>query len=436
MLCKIRVLGTNNQARVDNFMKGVAAVASAAAGSIPSITGTNANSAANGSAIASGDQYDIIQTVYSNDVAGGWTLDSTHSHTNSYTSGEHGVNTGIFTMYQATGKTDAPYAFFTLMPDTSERFVHLVLQYNALNFSWNSNQASVDNWRNIDYEKCYYLPTPSNGSPSSSWVLDLTGTRDYIVYACEGCIHIQGTTSTVTQRTNHNAGFVHWGTRAHMSWEEAFTDNPYWVHLHVSPGGNMYGYWTDMRYHNYANQTTIASAVAMKGVWNSDFSTTSDTHPIYGTITKSRTSSPLNDLNISQYRQTSESAIYWPNSTMSGSDGAYTNTGSTTTSTSYNLSATTQNRLMQPIIPYSQDLGITSDDTTNAMIPAAVPIWIRSTYGYNMGGNLENILVGTWFSNETDLAAYFTDEATYTIDGTEYIGVRWNAYSVLYIKKQ
>lgn len=416
MFCKINVLGTTGLERVTNMMKGVRAVATAAAGSTPSTSGTDG-----------GTPYEIITAVLANTAAGGWTL-SSMNHDAATASGGTPTNSAVMCVKQATGKPTTPYAHFMIWPDSDESHWYPVCMFADETPTVNSGATSTATWKSHDATKGATWPNRSGNSNGANSINDTTAGGVYYVYAVDGCIHIHGGTS-------RNEGFFHWGTRTNMSWEDNYADNPYYVALLVSPGGNYYGYWTDMYIHNKTTQTTTGP-VAMKGWWNGDYNTGNNTHPIFGTTTQSNNTTPEHQLNQSQLRS-GNASVEFPNVNFTGSAGSQLNgTGASTSTNYYPISATATSRLRLPIMRDKYDIGVTSDSSTGALIPAAIPIPIGSTYAYNQGGILEHILHGAGFDNETDLAAYFTDEATYTIDNVDYIGLRWNSYWILYIRKQ
>lgn len=408
MFCKIDITGPNNGTRANNFYRGVHAVATAAAGSTPSVNNPSGG--------------EIITSVISNTVAGGWTTSSLNNDAGT-TSGGGSVNNSIMAIKQPTGKPDTPYAHFCLMADSDETQMFAVFIYDDEAPTWNgANQLTYSNWFNDNYEKCWVTKSNTPNSPNANYVLDTTSNKEIYVYAADGVIHIHYNTH----------GFIHWGTRSHMSWEDNYGDNPYYVALQVAPTGDQYGYWTDMRHHNYTSQT-VQGPFKHQGYSGSPFNHSSASHAITG-YSQQTNIDPM--LALSSSIERTGQNVYFPSSDPSGSAGAGEWSGATNTFNTYNMNNTAQYRLNQPIMNHTNFNGVTSDSTTGAYIPSASPIRIQSVYGWNNGGTMDHILQGAEFANETDIASYFTDGATYTIDGTDYVGLRWGNYSVLYVKKQ
>lgn len=408
MFCKIDITGSNNLTRANNFYRGVHAVATAAAGSTPSVNNPSGG--------------DIITSVISNTVAGGWTTSSLNNDSGT-TSGATAVNNAVMAIKQPTGKPDTPYAHFCLMADSDESQMYAVFVYEVEAPTWDGAYPLRNtDWRNDAQERCWVTKSSTVSTPNGNYVLDTSSDKEIYVYAADGVIHI-----------HHNThGFIHWGTRSHMSWEDNYGDNPYYVALQVAPTGDQYGYWTDMMHHNYTNQTN-SGPFKHQGYSGSPFNHSSASHAITGYSIQTSVD-PMLMLSTDIERATGN--LYFPSADPTGSAGAGTWAGATSTSSTYNMSGTPQYRLNQPIMNHTNFNGVTSDSTTGAYIPSASPIRIQSVYGWNNGGTMDHILQGAEFANEADIASYFTDGATYTIDGTDYVGLRWGAYSVLYVKKQ
>lgn len=408
MFCKIDITGPDNLARANNFYRGVHAVATAAAGSTPSVNNPSGG--------------EIITSVISNTVAGGWTTSSLNNNS-ATTSGGTAINNAIMAIKQPTGKPDTPYAHFCLMADSDETQMFAVFVYEVEAPTWDGVvPLRYTDWINENQEQCWVTKSNSNSTPNANYVLDTSSNKEIYVYAADGVIHI-----------HHNAhGFIHWGTRSHMSWEDTYGDNPYYVALQVAPTGDQYGYWTDMRHHNYTNQT-VSGPFKHQGYSGTPFNHSSASHAITG-YSQQTNIDPM--LALSTNIERVGINVHFPSANPTGSAGAGSFNGSVGTLTAYNMNNSAQFRLNQPIMNHTNFNGVTSDSTTAAYIPAASPIRIQSVYGWNNGGTMDHILQGAQFANETDIASYFTDGATYTIDGTDYVGLRWGSYSVLYVKKQ
>jgi hypothetical protein len=413
MFCKISVRGSNVFNRIDNLFKGIMAVATASAGSTPSATGSTSD-LGNGTHTISGTGYEIVTDVISNAEAGGWELSPINEAVGS---GSYAENKNLV-IRRPTGKPDNPYIHLvgTKSFGSNHWLAGSVLGPSDMAFT--SAVMSPANWLNQDYVGCGSpgLRTTSAYSDYTSMNVD----HDFYVAANEEFIHIHSV-------QNHD--FMHLGLRTNMSWEDNYSDNPYWVRLDADYHEF---YWTTMRQLIPSTQS-VSALINYQGMWWNNLFNNDQTHTIYGWNSRDRQEKDVpqvQEYTLSQQR-TSPYAVYLPSGTNLSTSSSYTN------GSYFNLSNTTNRRLVQPIITADRNaFGLTSDSTSGIMIAGAQPINIRANYGRNNGGTMKNLLQGGGFTNTTDRDSYFTEETTVNIDGTDYIGLLIDGgLKVIYVKK-
>ena len=414
MFCKIHVRGDNRQCRAYNLFKGIIAVATAPAGSTPSAIGSTID-LSQGQTINPVYQYEIVTDVISNAEAGAWEVSPINQATGS---GDTYTENQNLVIRRPTGKPDNPYMHFVGYHGNGGNHWVPASVLGPDDLAYTSPVMSPTNWMNHDYVGCGSPGIRATGTYADVTAID--SDKIYYVAANEEFIHIH-------QADSYD--FIHLGLRTNMSWEDSFSDNPYWVQLDADYHEF---YWTVMRHHNIDNQT-YSGLVNYQGIWFNNLFSNDQTRVIYGWNSKDRNEKDVpqvQEFTLSQQRHATYRLYYPNNSDLSVATG-FSN------ASYYNLSGTVSSRLAQPIMTAGNDhFGLTSDETSGAIVPGAQPISIRSTYGYNNGGVMKSILQGGQFANTTDRDAYFTEETTVNIDGTDYIGLlHAGGLQVIYVKK-
>jgi hypothetical protein len=456
MFCKVTLMG-DARSQNQQLMKAVRAIATASANSTPSVTGSTAyNNASTG-------QYEVITTVLDNTVAGGWTVKSDQTTLNSSIISTNSFLESLL-LYRDTGKSGLPYLWFSMIEGA---YTSSQINYGPfLSFGYATTLANCNYGSGYNVTGTYSAGTASTsvyagGCPftTSTFIYDYnrvagissSATRVYYISATSEFIHIQQDVASTS--VAHCGSWFHLGLRTNSSWEDNYNDNPYWVALWCSQGSNSAytgqasdaaGYWTVMR----TIDTTTGTVGSAVNIWRA-------TNP--GSSAGSYTTmSPLTNVQYAAtystpyYRQiapqnpTTVPFSYPTNYSSAGSNGGtgYTlgtwqGTGSTTALQTdiFNVYWATATQV--------PSVGVTSDSTTNALISPALPMYIRYTGTSNFGGYMKNLFQGGIYSSAAELDLYHVPDASYTIDGTTYIGIRMgyvasssgpNPRQLLYVK--
>lgn len=443
MFCKVTLMG-DARSQNQQLMKAVRAIATAAANSTPSVTGSTVyNNASTGS-------YEVITTVLDNSVAGGWTIKTDQT---TLTSNVVSANTGCETLllYNTTGKSALPYVWFSMIegavsaaqlnngPFLSFGYASTLAncnygsEHNVVGLASTNSAAS----HNTRFSCC--VPTAfSTASHRYDYRRPAgiynTSTRVFYIAATSEYIHIQQ--DMFTQNIANSGSWFHLGLRTNQSWEDNYTDNPYWVAVWLASGSDTgtvgipaydtSGYWTVMRRLD-TTAGTVGSAVNVIRATNPASSSTSTLiNPVTGSSYNTSYSyifyryEPPNPISVSANYPTNY------NTSVSSPSTTYTeNISFTGTADPQSLHAT----IFTPIYSDSTATqilygGLTSDSSTNAIIPEATPMYIRLYRTTNSGGYLKNLFKSLSLQNNIDLDLYHVPDAIYTIDGSSYIGLR------------
>ena len=416
------------------LMRAVKAIATAAANTTPSVTGSTVyNNASSG-------QYEVITSVLDNTVAGGWSLKADQTTLSGAI-----VSTNTFfetlMLYNTTGKSSLPYIYFSMI----EGSVSTVATNPGpfLSFGYASTLA------NCNYGSGYNVKTQFNAIPSttvysgacpfSNNAQDFnrvagiinTGTRVYYISATSEYIHIQQDVATTS--TQHCGSWFHLGLRTYNSWEDNYSDNPYWVALWCSQGLNsgVYGgqaddaagYWTVMR---TINTTTgvVATPVNVYRATNPG-ATSCVLNPVTG-FGQSATNSTPYQMMVTPQVAAGVNFNYPTNYDTAAANGGttYTQFISWSHTAGIGLQANIFNTFYSTGGIGNPVVGVTSDSTTNALISPALPIYTRYLGNGNFGGYMKNIFQGGIYSSAAELDLYHVPNAIYTIDGSSFIGLR------------
>lgn len=429
MFCKVTLMG---DARSQNtqLMRAVKAIATAAAGSTPSVTGSTVyNNASTG-------QYEVITSVLDNTVAGGWTLKADQT---TLSGAVVSTNTFLETLmlYNTTGKSGLPYIWFSMIEGaytTSNLswgpFVSFGYATTLANCNYGSGHNVTTNWTttnsNTVYSGC--IVNTSTNTQNYDYMKPFgifnTTTRVYYISVTAEYIHVQ---QDVTTATNSGAWF-HLGLRTNSSWEDNYNDNPYWTAVWDAQGSS-YGYqdgagvWTVMRpidtssgavgtpvnIFRYSGQQT--NTVNMNPVTGQSYNTSyaGDYYKLYAP--------PVASSMYVNYPTNYTTSYSSPSTTYTQAQ----NSGMSTYGVQANIFTPVT---LFPTSSLGPSVGLTSDSTTNALISPALPMYIRYQGNSNFGGYLKNLFQGAIFATSAELDLYHVVDASYTIDGSTYIGIR------------
>jgi len=458
MFCKISVKGSSSGAHQANLMRGVWAVATATAGSTPSVTGTTGHESFGSGAMT--NTYEIVTEVLSNTEAGGWevahptSLSVVQNGDGYWTSNAQSACQGLI-LRTASGKSNMPYVHFfiasmnqnisTAVSEQPCSGVHFGAQWAGNDFTADvvaSNATIANNGTGYVFTNSINSTSAMGVSSSYQGVFaqpSSNSTKDYYVACNSEFIHIQCVDDV--------GGWVHVGKRENQLWEDEFEDNPYWVMM----SWNAYDFdfyeasiYTRMREINHQTQ-------ASAGPYNYASCVGSYTTPSGETFigTGWGSTSQFDYRKMTGGVDTDPDAQYcwYPTNINSWTDSdGYTQgvTSFTNNSSSYNL----QGPIWCTPWVYDNDANVdlfdlrygpVSDTTTGALIPPAIPLNIMARNGYNMGGKMKHIYQSLTLMNSADLAAYWSSGATYTIGGQDYIGLSYgknNAHNCLMMIKK
>lgn len=424
------------------LMRAVRAIATATAGSTPSVTGSTVyNNATTG-------QYEVITSVLDNTVAGGWTV-----KTDQTTLPSSGVSANSFCdtllMYRDTGKSALPYLWFSMIEGA---YTSTALHNGPfLSFGYASSLA------NCNYGAGHNVVSIASATSTGSHVNRFSGcvptpfstmtyrydykrpagiyntaTRVFYISATSEYIHIQQ--DIMTQNATNSGAWFHLGLRTNSSWEDNYNDNPYWVAIWMANGvesatygtsAETSGYWTVMRPLDPVTGT-VGSALNVFRATNLPSSTGTVINPVSGSA--SSTSYLPQFYRYEPINSTGSYANYPTNYNTSYSSGSTTyteNTGWIGTADPASLHATI---ISGPFADGSSSMimygGLTSDSSTNAIIPEAQPMYTRLYRNTNSGGYLKNMFKSLSLQNNADVDLYHVIDAPYTIDGSTYVGLR------------
>ena len=431
MLCKITTTGDQRSQEVQ-ILKAIRAVATAAAGSTPSaICSTVHND-------ASSSPYEII-TVLDNTTAGGWTVHA--DGTNLDTDVEAGSGYQKFIqLYSTTNKSALPYAWIKFITSTATATAQAPFSCMTFwGFSASTSNLTADGNSLSDmssaadntHSSVIGNASSSGGRPDNYGILSFSTTTTRIYYiACNSeYIHIQQG-CTLNDGYQVSGAFLHFGTRTYETWEDNFTDNPYWVGLYGTQGNNgatgntVQGYFTKMRL--FENAAGAARTYTNK-IHRSNSGSSTANAPLYFNANATTWTATAMAGNYTNDATTA----YWPaqltsmNSTYASSSS---NNQSTATYTSINL----KGPIITPAAPSGSayvTARLQSDPVSGAMIPAAEPVMILPQSNYSGGGYMKNLFQSPTFQTETHLNLYHTLDTPVSINGENFFGLRHGIYS-------
>lgn len=212
-------VSTDQKTRHFNVMCAIHAIATAGAGTTPTVNPVNTSGTKNNS-------YNCI-TVISNTEAGGWSAGTSNFFTASATySSSAGAQ--VLDLYRTTGKSTYPYyrmvlgctsypfnSSFTSYPGVDWYAGHGTSDPSTTTYSSDTNYSNGTNsWRSTDCE--------TMTAPSTNLRFDVTGetfyvasTANYLIIVTPVCIW-------------------YYGIRSTAAWESSRTDNPPWVSMKMN----------------------------------------------------------------------------------------------------------------------------------------------------------------------------------------------------------
>jgi hypothetical protein len=426
MLCKIITTGDQKSQEIQ-LIKAIRAVATAAAGSTPSaVCSTVYNN-------ASSSPYEVI-TVLDNTTAGGWSVHA--DGTNLRNAVEAGTYTEFLQLYSTTGKSSLPYAWIKFISSYTQttappQAIFCFWGFSAATSNLTADGNNIANHHSAsDSTNSGTVAIGSNSTGATDHYRPMTFgnafQRTYYIGCNSEYIHIQQGTAPSDGYYSSGA-FIHFGTRTNSTWEDGYSDNPYWVGLYGSQGTGtsntaIQGYFTKMRCREVA--TGSAEGVTRKiqrGLYNS----ASEIAPIYFNMTASNTS------NAAMYGTYSNGTIssWYPN-TLAILTSTYS-AGSQSTSSTNNSVAMTTLALQGPIINPCANGGVVlnntflvSDEISGALLPDAQPVRIAVGNNRAGGGTMKNLFQSSVFFNEAYLFLYHTLDTPVNINGQTYMGLR------------
>lgn len=430
MLCKITLTGDQRSQEVQ-ILKAIRAVATAAAGSTPSaICSTVHND-------ASSSPYEII-TVLDNTTAGGWTVHA--DGTNLDTDVEAGSGYQKFIqLYSTTTKSALPYAWIKFITSTatataqapfgcmtfwgfSASTSNLTADGNDINSHVGIldtyNSGAVPAWSATNGKQDYYMPLNFSN----------TIARTYYIACNSEYIHVQQGCDA-TDGNSPNGAFLHFGTRTYSTWEDNFTDNPYWVGLYGTQGlGNVsnsvQGYFTRMRLFQVNSGATTATTSIIK---RSNSSSTNTAGPIYFNHSSTYYSMSQRSGNYTNDAHT----MYYP-SQLLNMNSTYASSSTNGTNTMQQSSFNLKGPIIYPSAPSGSTLNMTrleSDPVSGAMIPSAEPLMILPTAPYAGGGYMKHLFQSPPFQSTTYLNLYHILDTPVNINGETFVGLRHGNYT-------
>lgn len=444
MFCKISVRGSSPAAHNANLMRGVWAVATASAGSTPSVTGTTGHESYGGGAMTG--TYEIVTEVLSNTEAGGWevshptSLSVVQNGDGYWTSNALNSSQGLI-LRTDSGKSAMPYVHFfiaSMNPNSSTNTsevpcsgIHFGAQWAGNDFTADvsaSTSTIANNGTGYVFTNSFNNTNATGLGSSYQQVFGLpagSANKEFYVACNSEFIHIQCADDV--------GGWVHVGKRENQAWEDAYEDNPYWVMM----SWNAYDFdfyeasvYTRMREINHQTQT-IAGPFNYAACVGSYSSTSSES--FIGTGWGSTGVFDYRKMTGGVDTDLAAENCWRPTNINSWTDSdGYTSgvTSFTNSSSSYNL----QGPIWCTPWVYDNDAtidladlryGPVSDTSTGALIPPAIPLNIMARVGYNMGGKMKHIYQSLTMMNNADLTAYWSSGATYTVGGQDFIGLSY-----------
>jgi hypothetical protein len=295
MLCKIdATIGTTDEkARAINFLRAIQAIATAAAGSTPSVTPLTAPST-----LGTGN---VITSVISNTEAGGWTSSSSTTLTNAYSATS--ATPYLLDLYSTantdTGKTTYPYLKASFYTNRAYPFS------GSGSASW-ANTTYLSN-QSIDVTVGFHTGTAADGNYLGTNTVDgawsrnltcggnLTGGAAYTsqtlasntskqIRAAAGEHLVAATSQYIIVMSRY--GMVYLGLRNSVAWENAYADNPLVTGFYsdFSNGNATAGGLNQMDMLTSWMYTVDSSGIASGPSWRTHKSyTVSGVNPISGT---------------------------------------------------------------------------------------------------------------------------------------------------------
>jgi hypothetical protein len=420
MLCKIITTGDKKSQEIQ-LIKAIRAVATAAAGSTPSaVCSTVYNN-------ASSSPYEVI-TVLDNTTAGGWSVHA--DGTNLRTAVEAGTYAEFLQLYSTTGKSSLPYSWIKFISSPTEPNISPIHCYWGFSAATNALTADGNNIFNhnsaVNTTNSGAVMIGANGTQTVDYTNPMsfgtTNTRTYYIGCNSEYIHIQQ--GTAAGHGNSPTGaFIHFGTRSNSSWEDGFSDNPYWVGLYGSQGygttqGTVQGYFAKMRLISNHDGAYIPTTSKIQRY---NYAVTSKIGVIYFNQDASYDTAAAR----SGVYTTTATSSYYPNQ-ISSMNSTYTGTYSMTNT---NMAQTTLS-LQGPIInPCAQTgvletLQLTSDPVSGALSLNAQPVMISAQSGYSCGGYMKNLFQSSVVSQYSDLLLYHVLDSPVNINGQTFMGLR------------
>jgi hypothetical protein len=421
MLCKITCTGDVKSQEIQ-MLKGIRAVATAAAGSTPSVicsTLTNQNN---------NNNYEII-TVLDNTTAGGWTVldDGTNLQPDA-TEGASGSYQQFLQLYSTTGKSAKPYVWIKLITSTGSSSatqpygIMPIVGFSQTTAACGTEARAAPSTVNSSGYAAILLSSEFATTADYNGALKFTNTvtREYYVSCNSEHIHVQQ-----GALGNQSCGsFLHFGTRTNNSWEDNYDDNPYWVAIAGAQGqdgynGSAQSYFTRMRFLQTTTGAVDGSATKLSRAIIT--AAGNFTAPVFNnTLTYSNiqyTQNPGNPGNIGVPHPTN----------MELFSSAFTTSGQS--NGTFNYFAQSGTGLEPMMIPSSPSIavnnsGVTSDPISGALIIPALPVMIRAGNGLNNGGYMKNLFQSNPFSTVAQLDLYHTIDTPVNINGESFFGIR------------
>jgi hypothetical protein len=426
MLCKIITTGDQKSQEIQ-LIKAIRAVATAAAGSTPSaVCSTVYNN-------ASSSPYEVI-TVLDNTTAGGWSVHA--DGTNLRNAVEAGTYTEFLQLYSTTGKSSLPYAWIKFISSYTQPTVAPQAIFCFWGFSAATNNLTGDG-NNIanhhsssDSTNSGTVAIGSNGVGAPDNYRPMTfgnaSQRTYYIGCNSEYIHIQQGTAPSDGYYSSGA-FIHFGTRTNSTWEDAYSDNPYWVGLYGSQGTGtsvnaIQGYFTKMRCREVATGSTEGvTRKIQRGLYN----TATEVAPIYFNMTSS-----YYNLGVGYGIYTNNALSSWYPNVLAQMNSTYSAANQAASSTNNSVAMTTiplQGPIINPCAlngAVVHNAFLVSDEISGALLPDAQPVRIAVGNNRSGGGIMKNLFQSSVFFNEAGLFLYHTLDAPVNINGQTYVGLR------------
>lgn len=306
MLCKIdATIGTTDEkARAINFLRAIQAIATAAAGSTPSVTPLTAPST-----LGTGN---VITSVISNTEAGGWTSSSSTTLTNAYsaTSATPYLLDLYSTANSDTGKTTYPYLKASFYTNRGAPF------NSTSSLIW--TQTTYLSNQSIDVTVGFHTGTAADGNylgtniADASWSRNLTcggnltggaaysattlsGVYSKQIRAAAGEHLVAATSQYIIVMSRY--GMVYLGLRNSVAWENSYADNPLVTGFYTdfSNGNTTTGALNNMDMVTSWMYTVDSSGTASGPAWRTQKSlgATSGVNPISGAMDNSMYSTQI-----------------------------------------------------------------------------------------------------------------------------------------------